>query len=349
MANSNPETGLTHLGKTALPLIGRIGTIAGGIVSLLAVFETISGEIMTTISAFVVVAVFVVTAIVVFHQTTQVVDEKPIRVYSYSQRARVVSAIAMTIAAFFLVGFTIHFGANMMRPLQNRFNFGARPTARPFLTLTPERTGKPGAPTTIPTLPASPTTTTTSTPALPTRTLTVTPFPIDQMTDINVLLKLGNDAHAAKNHSLAVSYFSRALQIDATNALAQFGLGRAHFFLNNVNAAYNPLRTALELDPKLVDAHAYLGFVYDYRSDFVRARAEYEEFLRIAPRDHDLRDDVTERLKILSGKSSFPTLTPQMNPSPTATSPVIPPTFTPTIPTTKPMTTPVSTTPTAAK
>ena len=114
MANSTPDTGLTHLGKTALPLIGRISTIAGGIVSLLAVFETISGEIMTTISAFIVVAVFVATAIVVFHQTTQVVDEKPIRVYSYSQRARVVSAIAMTIAAFFLVSFTIRFGANMM-------------------------------------------------------------------------------------------------------------------------------------------------------------------------------------------------------------------------------------------
>jgi hypothetical protein len=99
----------------------------------------------------------------------------------------------------------------------------------------------------------------------------------------------------------------------------------------------------------LVNAHAYLGFVYDYRSGFVRARAEYEEFLRIAPREHDLRDDVSERLKTLSGKPSFPSLTPQMNLSPTATPTIIPPTLTPAITATKPVTTPVSATPTAAK
>ncbi len=321
MANSTPDPGFSHLSKTALPLLGRIGTIAGGIVSLLAVFEAISGEIVTTVFVFGMVAVFVVTAIVVFHQTPQVVDEKPVRLYSYPQRARIVSALAMTLAGFFLLGFTIRFSANLIKPLQTRFGVAARPTQRALGTLPPDRPAKPNASSTlVPTLTAAPTATPTWTPPPPSRTLTVTPFPIDVMTDVNVLLKLGNDAHNAKNYARAVSYFARALQIDATNALAQYGLGRAHFFLNNVNAAYSPLRTALQLDPKLVDAHAYLGFVYDYRSDFVRARAEYEEFLRIAPRDHDLRDDVMDRLKKLAGNPPYPTLTPQViTVTPTAT------------------------------
>ena len=113
-----------------------------------------------------------------------------------------------------------------------------------------------------------------------------------------------------------------------------------------MNAAYNPLRTALQLNPNLVEAHAYLGFVYDYRSDFVRARAEYEEFLRVAPHEHDLRDDVTERLKKLSGNGPYPTLTPLTFVSLTPTGS---PTLTPTSPATKPVTTPLATSPTPAK
>jgi hypothetical protein len=63
------------------------------------------------------------------------------------------------------------------------------------------------------------------------------------------------------------------------------------------------------------------------------ARAEYEEFLRIARRDHDLRDDVTERLKKIAGSGPFPTLTPQMNVS---TAPPASPTPSPTLTATKP-------------
>jgi hypothetical protein len=305
MSNLSPETGLTHLSKTALPLIGRIGSIAGGIVSLLAVFETLSGEISATLFGFAFVATFVVSAIIVFHQTTRLVEQIPTRVYSYSQKVRTVAAIVMTLAAFFLIGFSIRYSANLFRSaVRDRPGVSARATSRPSpAPLTPERVSKASPPTNAPSG--------TWTPVSPSPTLTVTPFPIDQMTDLTFLLKSGNDALAAKNYAPAVAYFSRALQIDATNARAQLGLGQAHYFLNNVNAAFSPLRTALQLNPALFEAHAYLGFVYDYRADFPRARAEYEEFLRVAPRDHDLRDDVSERLRKVSGSLAIQTLTPQ--------------------------------------
>jgi hypothetical protein len=319
MLDQPPETGLTHLSKIALPLIGRIGTIAGGIVSLLAVFETISGEIASTLFGFAFVAIFVVSAIVVFHRTTRVVDDKPTRAYSYSQKTRTIAAIVMTLAAFLLIGFAIRHSTNIFRVLaRDRANAPARATVRPVTALTPDR--KSGTPTHA----AAPASAAISTLA-PSPTLTVTPFPIDQMTDLNFLIKSGADALAAKNYSPAVAYFSRALQIDATNARAQLGLGQAHYFLNNVNAAFSPLRTALQLNPALFEAHAYLGFVYDYRSDFPRARAEYEEFLRVAPRDHNLRDDVSERLKKISASAAIPTLTPQptLTSTPTKSAPTL--------------------------
>jgi hypothetical protein len=251
--------------------------------------------------------------VVVFHRTPRVVDAKPTRAYSYSQQTRTIAAIVMTLAAFFLIGFAIRHSANIFRTLsRDRANAPARAPVRPLTSLTPDR--KSGTPTNASALASAATST-----LAPSPTLTVTPFPIDQMTDLTFLLKSGNDALAAKNYSPAVAYFSRALQIDATNARAQLGLGQAHYFLNNVNAAFSPLRTALQLNPALFEAHAYLGFVYDYRADFPRARAEYEEFLRVAPRDHDLRDDVSERLKKVSGSANFPTLTPQPTVTPTST------------------------------
>ncbi len=318
MQVKDSATGLAHLSKTAFPLIGRVGTIAGGVFSLLAIFETISGEIVTTLSAFALTSAFIASAVVVFHKTTRTVDETiTIQDYSYSRRARVIAAILMTIAGALLLGLTIQFSGNLIKPLpRDRNTPAAKQPSRPPVTLPAKN-----ATTTSSPPPRTPPPTSTFTPAPPTRTLTVTPFPIDQMTDVNNLNKLGKDALSAQNHSAAITYFARALQVDATNAQAQLGLGMAYFYLNNFNAAFSPLRTALQLNPALNEAHAYLGFVYDYRADYVRARAEYEEFLRVAAREHALRAEIADRLKKLSGTAPYPTLTPQMTATPSLNAP----------------------------
>lgn len=70
-----------------------------------------------------------------------------------------------------------------------------------------------------------------------------------------------------------------------------------------VAMALVPLRAALQLNPALGDAHAYLGFVCEQRSDAVRARAQLDEYLRVAPKDALLRADVSDALKRLSNPS----------------------------------------------
>ena len=99
----------------------------------------------------------------------------------------------------------------------------------------------------------------------------VTPV-IGLIGDVRVLNKMGFDALATKNYTVAVPAFFRALEVDATNAQAQLDLGEAYYFAAQYAMAINPLRTALQLNATLNDAHAYLGLVYEQRSD-PRSRA----------------------------------------------------------------------------
>jgi hypothetical protein len=322
---------LSHLAKTALPIIGRVGTVAGGLVSLLIALNTISSDLVIVVGGVLLVVAIVTSAIVVFHSTTRVVEEQSVKSFTYSQRARTIATIVMVAAGILLGVFGV--GVTLNKLAEANRQAGRGPVNKSaLLTQTPNpKLGTTIAmatqvrSTSIPTNPpATPTPTATftatPTPGTPTRTPTFTPVAVEQMTDVTQLNKLGSEALKAINLARAYALFSRALQIDATNAQSQLGLGITYFYLNNHQPAITPLTTALKLDPKLVDAHAYLGFIYDYRLDFVRARAEYDEFLRIAPKDNPLRDDVEQRNKLQSRSQPPPTLTPFMTPTSTPTS-----------------------------
>lgn len=350
---SAPETltGWAHLSQTALPMLGRVGTIVGGIFSLLAVFRSISGEIVTTIEGFVLVVAAVASGIVVFYRSAIIVDNVKRSVYLYPHKARVVASIVLTISTVLLIYFVLRFfipglpGANAPAGAPPRQSPPAGGTPR-----NPDRaTSKPGgapnspvptlastvipstSPTTIPstTPPAipsiAPTAIASFTPSptappspLPSATATFTPAPsrtatpstIDQITDVNQLLKLGSDALNTKKYTLAQSIFTRATFIEATNAQAQYGLGQAYFYQNNLNQANEPFQITLRLNPNLYAAHAYLGWIYDYRQDKAKAIAEYDVFLKAAPRDDPWRADITERERQISSSTPAPTLTP---------------------------------------
>ncbi len=322
MEAKETASGFGNLGKTALPLIGKVGTVTGGIVSLFAVFEKISGEIVTTVAGFLLLSAVIASGIVVFQQAAKTVDDHTRKEFVYPHQARIVAALVLGCASIFLVLFAWRMTTIALKPappdkpgLGNALRQAATPIIPTRASERPKSIVPTNGPTMIPTnvptqTPSVPPPTNPYTPAPPTRTPTVTPFPVNQMTDMNGLLGLGNNALVEKNYLQAVGIFSRALQVDATNAQAQFGLGQAYFYLNNVNAAFNPLRSALQLNPGLSDAHAFLGFVYDSRDDFVRARAEYEEYLRVAAKDSPYRSLVQQRLGQFNGKPPYPTLAP---------------------------------------
>ena len=328
MDSNETSASLGHLTKTALPVIGRVGTVTGGIVSLLAVLDAVSNDLVIIVGGLLLVVAVTTSAVVVFHSTTRVVEEQKIKNYTYPKRARTIATIVMVVAGFLLTVGGIGVALSRIGMFNRQAGRGPVNKAA-VLTLTPNPklgTVSAVAPTirstSIPTNPpptAVATSTFTPVPGTPTRTPTPTALAVDQMTDIAQLNKLGFDTLKAMNLSRALQIFNRALQIEATNAQAQLGLGITYFYQNNHQSAITPLSTALKLDTKLVDAHAYLGFIYDYRLDFVRAKAEYDEFLRIAPKENSLRNEVDQRNKLLGGKAPPPTLTPFATPSATVT------------------------------
>lgn len=329
---ADTATGWSHLGKTALPLIGQVGAVIGGVFSMLAVFEKISGEIVTTVEGFILVAAIIASGIVVFYRQSIIVDEQKKNVYLYPRKARIIAAMVMTIAGILLAVFILRLwvtanGGSIRAP----FSGGGRQTPFAGLTRNADRADKipptftPSTPTRATNSTAVPTTLATNTPSLtppPPKTATATTAttpPIDQITDVSLLIKMGNDALTAKRYSQAQNYFTRATFVEATNAQAQFGLGQAQFYQNNFNSALEPFQIALRLNANLFAAHAYLGWIYDYRQDKARAVAEYDVFLKAAPRDDPLRPDISDRMKQLINTSIAPTLTPNATPAATAT------------------------------
>lgn len=297
MDDQDSISGLSHLTKTALPIIGRVGTVVGGIVSLLVVLEQVSGQIIIAIAGFILVAATVTSAVVAFHRRTKIIDAKPMPVYSYPLRARRIAAGVMSIAGLILLIFVIQVGPNLFTP---------RPTPRSSqqvtsLTRAAEKIER--AATMVTGLTALPT--------LPKSTPAAAPLPIEQLTDVALLIQLGNDAIDQKRYGQAVGIFNRAIQVEATNAQAQFGLGQAYFYLSNYAAAQEPFQNALRLNVNLHDAHAFLGWVYDYRQDKAKAIAEYDAFLKAAPRDDPYRPDIADRQKQLTSGTAVPTLTPR--------------------------------------
>lgn len=344
------NAGLGQIFKDALPIVGRVGAVAGGMVGILNVFEKFSGQLVTAIEGLLLLTAVITSALVVTTKTTKVVEEKTIKVPNYPKRHRVVAGGVLAISSVLLLLFVIRIGMDLLNstPERQQQNIAARATqlskqqpAQSTADRLRQLTGtiSPGAQTNIartppPTFTFAPTVlpSLTFTPAPP----TVTPTPnVAQLTDINTLNRLGQEALNNKTYDRAVFIFNRALQVEATNAQAQYGLGVGYFYLNNYNAAFNPLSTALRLNPDFREAHAYLGFIYDYRQDYVKARVEYEEYIRIAPQNAPLRNDVNERLKVISGRGSPPTLTPYStatsSPTLTPTEKITPTLSTPTI------------------
>jgi len=330
---SIPETltGWSHFSKTALPLLGRVGTVVGGVFSLLAVFEKISGEIVTTIEGFVLVVAVLSSGIVLFNRAWVILADQKKLVYTYSRRARAIAGIVLAISSILLVFFLLRLWMPNIPGARIAGGQGKQTPTAGFTRTAERGGGKPGAtpapntviPTAIPTSTPTPTWTPTnpvsSTPSRaatlpatlpPAKTATATPTILDQITDVNLLLKLGNDALDLKKYSQATSIFTRATFIEATNALAQYGLGQAYFYQNNLNQATEPFQNALRLNANLHDAHAYLGWIYDYRQDKAKAIAEYDVFLKAAPRDDPLRPEILDRERQLTSSTPAPTLTP---------------------------------------
>ena len=102
-----------------------------------------------------------------------------------------------------------------------------------------------------------------------------------------------NDKQASK----ALSLFERQIAIDMNNAMMHFGLGRAQFESNAVDAAIASMEHALKIDSKLT-AHYRLGIAYQTKGDKPKAIAMFQQFLSYATTGK-FADDARQRLESL--------------------------------------------------
>ena len=89
----------------------------------------------------------------------------------------------------------------------------------------------------------------------------------------------------AKNYEAALPWFREAENAPETTAAAHYYLGSIALRDNQLDQAFNELKTALSFQPDYTDALAQLGHYYLVRKDYSHAEEQLQHALKIAP-DH---------------------------------------------------------------
>lgn len=106
-----------------------------------------------------------------------------------------------------------------------------------------------------------------------------------------------------KQHGRALALFERQIAQDGGNATLHYGLGRAQFESNALDAAIASFERVLKLDAKFFVAHYRLGIAWQSKGDKPRALAALQQFLATSPMGKT-GDDARQRLETLRKNST---------------------------------------------
>lgn len=98
----------------------------------------------------------------------------------------------------------------------------------------------------------------------------------EQRFEYSQLLEQGSDFYRAKNFSLAVEYYEKALESYAEDAVAYYRLGNAQRELGNFDAAISNYRKALKINPRYADACNNLGYTLELTGNYKDAAKNYQ-------------------------------------------------------------------------
>ncbi|MEK6287927.1 MAG: hypothetical protein AABO57_19580 [Acidobacteriota bacterium] len=90
-----------------------------------------------------------------------------------------------------------------------------------------------------------------------------------------------------KNYDRAIACFQRGLSYNANNAMINFHLGATLVKKGNDNEGMRFLKTALELEPNIIDAHKFLAHIYEARGQIKEAIDELSIYLQRQPNAPD--------------------------------------------------------------
>jgi len=90
-----------------------------------------------------------------------------------------------------------------------------------------------------------------------------------------------------KNYDRAIACFQRGLSFNSGNAMINFHLGGTLIKKGNSDLGMRFLKTALELEPGLVDAHKFLAYAYESKGQIKDAINELSVYLQLQPNAPD--------------------------------------------------------------
>lgn len=90
-----------------------------------------------------------------------------------------------------------------------------------------------------------------------------------------------------KNYDRAIACFQRGLGVNTENAMITFHLGGTLTLKGDLAGGVRLLQAALEMDPRLVDAHKFLAYAYRMRGQLKEAVDELSIYLKAQPNAAD--------------------------------------------------------------
>jgi len=90
-----------------------------------------------------------------------------------------------------------------------------------------------------------------------------------------------------KNYDRAIACFQRGLSINPENAMISFHLGGTLTKKGDLESGVRFLQAALEMDPRIIDAHKFLAYAYRGRGQIKEAVDELSTYLKLQPNAPD--------------------------------------------------------------
>jgi small glutamine-rich tetratricopeptide repeat-containing protein alpha len=102
----------------------------------------------------------------------------------------------------------------------------------------------------------------------------------------------GNSQMSAKKYDDAIASYTRAVELDPTNAVFYSNRAAAHISKQDYNSAIADAEKAIEVDSKFVRAYSRLGHAHYSLGDYSLAAAAYRRGLAVDPNNASLKSDL---------------------------------------------------------
>lgn len=115
--------------------------------------------------------------------------------------------------------------------------------------------------------------------------------------DFQFFYILGTAHCEVGNTKKVLENFKQAISIAPTSPEAHLEYAYCLIRFNNLETAHQELLIALELKPDLIDAHYYLGLLFEKQGNTILAYQQYQAFLPNASPDNPLLPDAKNRVE----------------------------------------------------